>query len=117
MEISRLIHTLTQAYVARDRDQVDALLHERLRFSSPYDPGLDKRQYFERCWAGGDGFRSMRVLQLFVGGAHGDEAFVRYEVETKDGKRFRNVERMRAEDGKIREIEVYFGQLPGHFLE
>jgi ketosteroid isomerase-like protein len=117
METAQLIRTLMQAYVARDRAQVDALLHERLTFSSPYDPELDKRQYFERCWAGGEGFRSMRIEQLFVGGARGDEAFVRYEVETKDGKRFRNVERMRAEDGKIREIEVFFGQLPGHFLE
>jgi ketosteroid isomerase-like protein len=112
MEISELIRTLMKAYVGRDRKTVDALLHEKLVFSSPYDPHLDKRQYFERCWDGGDGFRAMRIEKLFVGGTRGDEAFVRYEVETKDGKRFRNVELMRAEDGKIREIEVYFGQLP-----
>ena len=112
MEISELIRTLVQAYVGRDRARVDSLLHEQLEFSSPYDPKLSKRQYFERCWDGGDNFRSMRIEKLFVGGARGDEAFVRYEVETKDGKRFRNVELMRAEEGRIREIQVYFGQLP-----
>jgi ketosteroid isomerase-like protein len=110
MEISELVRTIIQAYVGRDREKVDALLHEGLEFSSPYDPKLSKRQYFERCWAGGDHFRAMRIERLFVGGARADEAFVRYEVETKDGRHIRNVEWMRAEDGKIREIQVYFGQ-------
>jgi len=40
---------------------------------------------------------------------HGDEAFVRYECELKDGARFRNTEYFRIEGNKIREVEVCFG--------
>jgi ketosteroid isomerase-like protein len=105
-----IIRTMVAAYLARDRATVDALLHERLSFNSPYDTNLSKAGYFERCWAGGDAFASMRIDRLFVGGERGDEAFVRYEVETKDGRKIHNVELIRVEDGQIREVHVYFGE-------
>ena len=94
------------AYLARDRARVDALLGDDLVFHSPDDPHLDKHGYFERCWAGGDTFAALRIEKLFV---QGNEAFVRYECETKDGRRFRNSELFRVEGGKIREIDVYYG--------
>jgi hypothetical protein len=52
----------------------------------------------------------MRIDRLFVGGARGDEAFVRYEVETKDGRKIHNVELIRVDEGQIREVLVYFGE-------
>jgi hypothetical protein len=39
----------------------------------------------------------------------GDEAFVRYLAELRDGTKFRNTEYFRIEGSKIKEIAVYFG--------
>jgi hypothetical protein len=49
---------------------------------------------------------AIRIEKLFE---KGNEAFVRYECELKDGARFRNTEYLRIEGNKIREVEVYFG--------
>jgi hypothetical protein len=104
---------MLSAYLARDRDTVDTLLHERLSFNSPYDTNLSKAQYFERCWAGGDAFVAMRIDRLFVGGERGSEGFVRYQIQTRDGRSIHNVELIRVDEGKIREVHVYFGE-PTH---
>jgi ketosteroid isomerase-like protein len=104
------IRKMLAAYLARDRAAADALLHERLSFNSPYDANLNKAEYFERCWPGGDAFASMRIDRLFVGGDGGSEGFVRYAIETKDGRKIHNVELIRVEEGRIREVHVYFGE-------
>jgi hypothetical protein len=46
-----------------------------------------------------------------------DEAFARYTCWTTDGKFFRNTEYFKFKDGKIKEIEVFFGtgiKFPGN---
>jgi hypothetical protein len=45
-----------------------------------------------------------------VGGDGGSEGFVRYAIETKDGRKIHNVELIRVEEGRIREVHVYFGE-------
>jgi hypothetical protein len=40
------------------------------------------------------------------------EAFVLYEVKLVSGMKFRNAEHFRIENGKIAEIEVFFGDPP-----
>jgi hypothetical protein len=42
----------------------------------------------------------------------GDEAFVLYDCETVSGDRFRNTERLMFEGGKLKAVEVYFGDPP-----
>jgi ketosteroid isomerase-like protein len=39
----------------------------------------------------------------------GEEVFVTYEASRTDGTRFRNTEVLTVRDGKIVEVEVYFG--------
>jgi ketosteroid isomerase-like protein len=39
----------------------------------------------------------------------GEEVFVTYEARRTDGSRFRNTEVLTVRDGKIVEVEVYFG--------
>src|SRR5436305_12044197 len=39
-----------RAYETGDRDLIESVLADDFTFYSPPDPGLDRAQYFERCW-------------------------------------------------------------------
>jgi ketosteroid isomerase-like protein len=103
---SELIRALFAAYRANDRAAVENSFTADFRFTSPYDDSIDKATYFERCWRVSDWIERQQLEKIFV---EGDEAFVTYEVVTKDGRRFRNTEFFRFEGDKIGSIDVYFG--------
>jgi ketosteroid isomerase-like protein len=109
-KVADLARECFAAFVWRDRQRVEQLLSDDFAFSSPRDDRIDKARYFERCWPNGDQFAAIEVEKVF---AEGDEAFVRYRCEPKRGAAFapfRNTEYFRAKDGRIQEIEVYFGR-------
>ena len=59
-----------------------------------------------RCWPGGDAIAAIDIQRLLP---QNDEcAFVSYEITMKDGRRFRN-RFIATRDGKLRDVEVYFG--------
>jgi ketosteroid isomerase-like protein len=97
-----------EAFAAGDRDAIEALLAEDLRFSAPPDPDLDRAGYFERCWphsGNPNAFAFERLQEI------GDDAvLVTYEARRPDGTRFRNTEVLTFDErDRIRRIEVYFG--------
>jgi ketosteroid isomerase-like protein len=98
------------AYHDKDRAALEALIADDFRFTSPYDDRIDRATYFARCWPNADRFKSNRIVKLF---AQGDEAFALYEIETLSGATFRNTEFFRARDGKLIEVQVYFGEVAG----
>jgi ketosteroid isomerase-like protein len=94
------------AYESGDRHLLEELLSDDFTFYSPYDVGIDRRTYFERCWPNAEliqGFEFKRLVEA------GDEVIVTYESTKTDGRRFRNTEVLTFEDGRIRRAEVYFG--------
>jgi ketosteroid isomerase-like protein len=103
---SELIRALFAAYRANDRKAVENFFTEDFRFTSPYDDRIDKATYFGRCWRVSDWIERQQLEKIFV---EGEEAFVTYEVVTKEGKRFRNTEFFRFDGERIRSIDVYFG--------
>jgi ketosteroid isomerase-like protein len=107
--VSDLVRKYFSDFVSRDRKAVEELLTDNFTFHSPHDPQIGKTTYFEKCWPNGDNFRAFHIEKLFE---KGNEAFVRYECETKSGGRFRNTEFIRVEGDKIKEVEVYYGSLP-----
>jgi ketosteroid isomerase-like protein len=111
--VSDLVRSCFAAYMAKDRPALAALLSEDFRFHSPHDPDIDKTIYFEKCWPFSESVKAFHIEKLF---AEGDEAFVRYECETKDGAKFRNTEFFRVAGNKIKEVEVYYGSLPQGLL-
>lgn len=94
------------AFVEGRREEVERLMADDLVFTSPDDVGIDRDAYFERCWPNSGHQRSLTVERAVE---HGDEVLVRYEIETTDGRRFRNMELLRVGDGQIHEVEVYYG--------
>ena len=104
--VSDLVCKLFSAFLSQDRQTLEELLSDDFTFNSPKDDHISKTAFFERCFPFGDQFRSHHIEQLFV---QGNEAFVRYRAELKDGSAFRNTEYIRVEGNKIRETDVYFG--------
>ena len=102
---SEIVRALFAAYRANDRASVENSFTEDFRFTSPYDDRIDKATYFERCWRVSDWIERQELEKIFVEG----EAFVTYEVVTKDGKRFRNTEFFVFDGGRIKRKDVYFG--------
>ncbi|MBO6680102.1 nuclear transport factor 2 family protein [Parvibaculum sp.] len=104
--IEDIVRRAYGAYAEDDRATIEALMSEDLAFTSPYDDRIGKAEYMTRCWPNHERIRAHRIEKLFI---EGEEAFIRYEIETVDGQRWKNAEWMRLENGQIREVEVYFG--------
>ena len=94
------------AYSKRDRAAIEAVIAEDLRFTSPLDNQIDRKTYFEICWPNSETIIVMALKHLQV---FGQRAFVTYEALSRDGKRFRNTELLTVKEGRISEVEVYFG--------
>ena len=95
-----------RAYEANDRDLIESLLADDLVFYSPPDPGIDREQYFERCWPNAGHIQAFDFKRLTESG---DEVVVTYECTRIDGRRFRNTEVLTFEGDQISRVEVYFG--------
>ncbi|WID96303.1 nuclear transport factor 2 family protein [Bosea vestrisii] len=119
-DASDIARACYQAYVDKDRAALEALIAEDFHFSSPLDNRLDRETYFERCWPNSERIRSCTIKHLIP---IGETVFVNYEGEGIGGKGFRNTEILTIRNGKIVEVEVYFGwSLPhpapdGSFVE
>lgn len=95
-----------QAYVDSDRTAIEALVGDPFRFTSPLDNGLDRASYFERCWPNHERVDGCEFVHLLH---EGERVFVTYEIRSMSGRRFRNSEVLTVRDGKLVEVEVYFG--------
>jgi ketosteroid isomerase-like protein len=94
------------AYVSGDRRVLEELLSDDLTFYSPADVGIDRTQYFERCWPNAELIEAFDFVRLIEAG---DEVVVTYESTKTDGRRFRNTEVLTFTGEKITKVEVYFG--------
>lgn len=101
-----VVRAYFQAYPDKDRAAIESVVGEDFHFTSPLDNGLDRKTYFDRCWPNSENMAALEVKQLVVSG---DNIFVTYECRLKDGVQFRNTELLTLKDGKVANVEVYFG--------
>jgi ketosteroid isomerase-like protein len=95
-----------EAYVDKDRAAIEALIADDFHFTSPLDNRLDRATYFARCWPNSETIAAFVFVNLV---AYGDRVFVTYEGKSTNGHRFRNTEILTVRDGRITDVEVYFG--------
>ena len=107
ISVSDLVRKCFSAYELKDRRIIEDLLSDDFTFTSPLDDQIDRTEYFKRCWPNSENIRNFHIEKLFE---NGNEAFARYECETKAGKKFRNTEWFRFEGGKLMEVQVFFGE-------
>ena len=107
-DIQAVVRSVYRAYETKDRRAIEALLADDFHFTSPLDNRLDRSAYFEICWPNSQSVQRFDLLHLCV---DGEKAFVTYEARwTHKGSRaFRNTEVFTVRDGKVVEVEVYFG--------
>jgi uncharacterized protein (TIGR02246 family) len=108
MSAADVVRRSFEIFQAQDRRRREELLAEGFTFTSPYDDGIDKATYFQRCWPNASKLRGFAIEALID---RGDEAFVQYIAErVSDGVRFRNTEHHRLQNGKLKSIHIYFGR-------
>lgn len=95
-----------QAYVDKDRAQIERLVADDFHFTSPLDNRIDRRTYFARCWPNSEKITDFKFIYLVE---KGDRVFVTYEGQNTDGKGFRNTEILTVRNGRLVDVEVYFG--------
>lgn len=101
-----IVRASYQAYVDKDRPAIEAVIANDFSFTSPLDNRLDRATYFSRCWPNSETIAGFEFVHLVPAG---DRVFVTYEGTTTAGARFRNTEIVSVRDGKITNVEVYFG--------
>jgi len=101
------VRRLYDAFHGRRRVDTEGLLTDDFRFTSPYDDGIDKAAYFERCWPNGDRFVEFSIERV---AADAEGAYVTYWCSTKEGDGFRNTEYLKVRNGRVASVDVYFGE-------
>jgi ketosteroid isomerase-like protein len=99
------------SYVDNDQAGIEAIIDEGFRFTSPWDNKIDRATYFDRCWPNNETITGFDFINLVV---DGERVFVTYEGQSANGKPFRNTEIMTIRNGKVVDVEVYFGWLIPH---
>ncbi|EJE49414.1 ketosteroid isomerase-like protein [Acidovorax sp. CF316] len=105
-DATALVRASYEAYVRKDREALEALIDEDFHFSSPLDNRIDRATYFARCWPNSEGISGFQFIHLVQ---QGHTVFVTYEGTRQGGGRFRNTEVVTTREGRIVEVEVYFG--------
>ncbi|MFH8630787.1 nuclear transport factor 2 family protein [Streptomyces lydicus] len=95
------------AYLAQDREAIDRLLADDFVFTSPQDDHIGKAAFLEVCFPTADRLRHQEILEAVALDDH--QVYVRYAYELTTGERHRNVEVQTVRDGRIAEVQVYFG--------
>jgi ketosteroid isomerase-like protein len=109
-----------EAYIASDRAAIEKLIAENFHFTSPLDNRIDRSTYFARCWPNSEWIDDFGFINLV---RDGDRVFVTYEGHSTRGNKFRNTEIVTVRDGRLVDVEVYFGwsiphkAQPGGFVD
>jgi ketosteroid isomerase-like protein len=104
-----------RAYEQYDRSFMEEHLSADFTFTSPFDDHIDRAAYFERCWPKQPLHQKFDFVAVM---ADGDKVFVAYDCTmripntTHPEARFRNAELMTFAGGKLKSVEVFFGDPP-----
>ncbi|MFB9234666.1 nuclear transport factor 2 family protein [Plantactinospora siamensis] len=107
MSNADVVRAAFEAYRQEDRAAAEPLYGPELRFTSPQDDHIDRAAFFERCFPTASRFRTWRLLH--VAEADDRDVYATYEYELPDGDTHRNTELITVEDGRIVEVQVFFG--------
>ena len=103
-----VVRTYFKSWEKKDWAPFDAILADDFTFTSPSgDDHISKAAYKTRCWDTQIDFIKMFDIELLM--AKGDDVLVKYLCHTRNGKSFRNVEYHRLRNRQIVSIECYFG--------
>jgi len=107
MTHEKVIKQYYGAYEKKDWHMLELVLDDGFTFTSPAgDDHINIKLYKERCWPNAYNTKKFDLEKIMI---DGDDAFVTYNGWTTEGKLFRNTERFKFKEGKIKENECFFG--------
>ena len=115
MDLIEKAKSYYRAYERHDPSHVAGELAEGFTFTSPFDDHIGREAYFRRCWPATHLHRKFDFVTVMQ---ESDKVFVAYDAEmhvpntTHPAARFRNAELMTFENGKLKSVEVFFGDPP-----
>ena len=115
MELTELAKGYYRAYEKGDRAFVENNLADGFTFTSPFDDHIGRDEYFRRCWPAKNIHQKFNFVTVMQ---EGDRVFIAYDAELREpnavhpAARFRNAELMTFEKGKLKSVEVFFGDPP-----
>ena len=105
--VQQMIKDYFEAYEKKDWSLIEPILAEKFTFTSPAgDDRINLDLYKERCWPNAINTKKFDLEKIII---DGDDAYVTYNGWTTNGKLFRNTERFKFKDGKIIDVECFFG--------
>ncbi|HWE88713.1 MAG TPA: nuclear transport factor 2 family protein [Pseudonocardiaceae bacterium] len=102
-----VVRAIFAGYQTQDRAAAERLIADDFSFTSPQDDHIDRASYFERCFPTTDRLRWQKILEVTP--TADDGVFALYEYELKTGEVYRNAEFLTVRDGRITEVQVFFG--------
>lgn len=105
-----VVRRLLAAYLAQDEAAARELVDDDLRFTSPQDDAIDRTAYFERCFPTAERVAWQELRQVVE--AEPGLVLLRYEYELRTGGRFQNMEAITVRNGRVVDVQVYFGGPP-----
>ena len=114
-DLREIAKSYYRAYETGDRTVIENEMAEGFTFTSPFDDHIGREEYFRRCWPH---HKSHRKFHFELVAQNGNSVAIIYRLEMYMGNTvhpdatFRNAERMTFEDGKLKNIDVFFGDPP-----
>ena len=115
MDLIELAKGYYRAFERHDRGFMEENLRPDFTFTSPFDDHIGRAAYFARCWPK----EPLHQTFDFVTVMQDDEkVFVAYDATmhipnaTHPDARFRNAELLTFQDGRLKSVEVFFGDPP-----
>jgi ketosteroid isomerase-like protein len=110
MKIADVIKQYYGAWERKNWDELAGLLANDFAFSSPnHDDHINTAAYKEKCWAGVETIDRYDIEKIIE---HGNEAVALVRSRWKDGTTFRTAEYFKLKDGKVQEVESFWGFMP-----
>ena len=114
MTPEQVVRAAFAAYHDQDRAAAEALYAESFVFTSPQDDHIDRATWFARCFPTAGRFAAHDLEHVVDVG--GGQVLVTYAYALADGSRWRNAELTHVRDGRITEVQVFFGGRLGGLL-
>jgi hypothetical protein len=115
MDLIEKAKSYYRAYERHDPAFVAGELADGFTFTSPFDDHIGREEYFRRCWPKEPLHQRFEFISLAQDGAR---VLVVYQCTLRrpnavhPDMRFRNAEMHSFENGKLKSVEVFFGDPP-----
>jgi ketosteroid isomerase-like protein len=115
MDLIEKVKGYYRAYERHDPDAVARDLADGFTFTSPFDDHIGREDYFRRCWPETPLHQRFEFVAI---AQDGDRVLVVYECTLRrpnavhPDMQFRNAEMHRFENGRLKSVEVFFGDPP-----